>query len=370
MAITWPAKNNYATGDVLTAANMNGIGDDLNALFDNSFYAGKNKIINGNFAINQRAFTSTTTSNTYGFDRWLFTSVDGTCTYSAQTFTPGTAPVTGYEAANFARIQTSGQTLAGAFTTLAQRIESVRTFAGQTVTVSFWAKAASGTPKVAVELAQSFGLGGSPSAQVNNLLGTVTLSTAWTRYSLSIALPSISGKTIGTTQDGSLNLNLWISAGTDFAARTGSIGIQSNTFDFWGVQVEAGSTATPFQIATGTIQGELANCQRYYQRVKASTAYGTLTYLGGASTTTNLALNFMPIVTMRALPSSAYGGLIRAISPNSSVASAISAFAVSGNSNPNMFTVDVTTTGLTANNVYWLTANNDSTAYLEFSAEL
>ena len=30
MASVWPAKNNYATGDVLTAANMNGVGDDLN----------------------------------------------------------------------------------------------------------------------------------------------------------------------------------------------------------------------------------------------------------------------------------------------------------------------------------------------------
>jgi hypothetical protein len=36
--------------------------------------------------------------------------------------------------------------------------------------------------------------------------------------------------------------------------------------DVWGFQVEAGSTATPFQTATGTVQGELAACQRYFAK--------------------------------------------------------------------------------------------------------
>ncbi|WP_230685396.1 hypothetical protein, partial [Streptococcus pneumoniae] len=86
------------------------------------------------FSVNQRSFTSTTTSDTYGFDRWYSPLNDGTCTYSAQTFTPGAAPVAGYEGANYARIVTTGQTLASARASLAQRIENVRTFAGQTAT--------------------------------------------------------------------------------------------------------------------------------------------------------------------------------------------------------------------------------------------
>jgi hypothetical protein len=34
----------------------------------------------------------------------------------------------------------------------------------------------------------------------------------------------------------------------------------------WGWQLEAGNTATAFQTATGTLQGELAAAMRYYQK--------------------------------------------------------------------------------------------------------
>lgn len=235
----------------------------------------QNKIINGDFDINQRGLTSTgQTTPGYGFDRWLSsTGGDGTVTYQAQTFTPGTAPVAGYEAANYARIITSGQTTAAAQSVLQQSIEDVRTLAGQTVTVSFWAKAASGTPKIAVELSQYFGtIGGSTSGtstQYNNYFGQVTLSTSWQRYTVTGTVASILGKTIGTdANSSSLKLNLWTSAGSNFNTRINSLGIQSNTFDFWGVQVEPGTVATAFRTATGSKQGELAACQRYYQRFK------------------------------------------------------------------------------------------------------
>ena len=228
-----------------------------------------NTIINGAFEINQRSFSSTTSSNTYGFDRWKLDTSGGT-TYSAQTFTTGAAPVSGYEAKNYARLVTTGQSGASVFSIFRQFVEDVRTYAGQTVTISFWAKAASGTPKLAVEFTQSFGSGGSPSSAVDSYAGNVTLSTSWQRYSVTYTLPSIAGKTIGTADATSYLLtSLWVSAGTDFNARTGSIGIQSNTFDIWGVQLEAGAVATPFRRNANSLQGELAACQRYYYRTVA-----------------------------------------------------------------------------------------------------
>jgi hypothetical protein len=300
MAVGLPLKTTYADGDVYSASDVNDTNGTVNLIGQTTnFFAGKNRIINGDFRINQRNLSSTTSSGSYGFDRWVYYYTTGTTTYSAEAFTLGAAPVAGYEGTNFARILSTGQTGATANIIFRQFIESVRTFAGQTVTLSFWAKAASGTPKVAIELGQSFGTGGSPSSEVNTYAGQVTLSTSWARYSVTVAIPSISGKTIGTNNNDALLLNLWTSAGTDYNARTGSLGLQNNTFDFWGMQLEAGSTATAFQTATGTIQGELAACQRYYWN--ATTANNTIG-AGVVSSATNAFISVKYPQTMRIVP--------------------------------------------------------------------
>ena len=227
----------------------------------NPIFTGRNRIINGDFSVNQRAFTSATTDTTYGFDRWLLGKSGGTVTYSTQ------APALGElseSARAFARVVTSGQSAAGDYAILSQRIESVRTLSGKTATVSFWAKAAVGAPKVAVEVEQNFGTTGSPSGAVQTYAGQVTLSTSWARYSISVAVPSIAGKTLGTAGNDFVSIALWTSAGSTFNARTGSLGIQSATIDIWGVQVEEGSVATLFE--QKSYADELRACQRYYER--------------------------------------------------------------------------------------------------------
>ena len=283
------------------------LGDSVDASLWNSGFgqAGKNKIINGDFRINQRAFTSNTTSGTFNFDRWQQANSGGTFTLTPQTFTPGAAPVAGYEGSTFLRGITATQSAAGDFALFEEKIEDVRTLAGSTATVSFWAKANSGTPKIGVELSQNFGSGGSPSATVNTALGAVTISTSWARYSVSVAVPSLSGKTIGTTANTSfVEANLWVSAGATLATRASSIGIQNNTFDIWGVQVEYGSYATPFQTATGTIQGELAACQRYYHRFNGGSTSDTLINSGLGFSTTVAMFVFHLGTPMRVAPSS------------------------------------------------------------------
>lgn len=257
---TWPAKTDYATGDVLSATNMNDIGNGLNDLygesFTNNFYAGKNKIINGNFGVWQRG-TSTTTNDTYLADRWRhYWDGSGTFTVSQQTFTPASAPVAGYEGTYFERLamNTAGSTtLYQLFT----RIEDVRTFAGQTFTLSFWAKANTNTT-LNYYVEQYFGSGGS--ATVTATSGTQSLTSAWQRFSITYTMPSISGKTIGTGSYVQLTF------------RSTSLGAGAY-LDFWGMQMEAGSTATPFQTASGSIGGELALCQRYYYRWTAGDTY-------------------------------------------------------------------------------------------------
>jgi hypothetical protein len=226
-----------------------------------NFAAGKNKIINGAFDIWQRG-TTTSTNGAFICDRFKtgFTGTGTTQTMERQSFTPGTAPVAGYEATYFVRNIVVGGTGTSSLVVMQQPVEDVRTFAGQTVTLSFWAKANTGTPSIGLDLYQEFGSGGS--STVSNGGTKVAITTSWARYSATIALASISGKTIGTSS--LLGVRFWFSSGSDYNSLNGTLGLQSNTFDIWGVQLEAGSVATAFQTATGTLQGELAACQRYF----------------------------------------------------------------------------------------------------------
>jgi hypothetical protein len=246
---------------------------DVNAYLANK--AISNAVINGAFDFWQRG-TSLTGSG-YLADRFATEASGGTVTTSRQSFTAGAAPLSGYESAFFARVATSGQSGAGDLTIYQQVIEDVRNFAGQTVTLSFFAKAASGTPKIYAEFEQLFGSGGSPSSAVIIAGSQVTVSTSWVRYSVTIAIPSLTGKTVGTDANTSgLRMRLWLSAGTDFNARTGSLGVQNSTFDIWGVQLEAGTVANDFRRNANSLQGELAACQRYYTRWTSDPAYGAV----------------------------------------------------------------------------------------------
>jgi hypothetical protein len=339
------------------------------------FFAGKNKFINGDFYLNQRAFTSTTTDLVYGFDRWQMSVSGGTCTYSAQTFTPGTAPVAGYESINFARLVTASQSGTSNYAYLGQRIEDARTFAGQTATISFWAKASTGTPSVGVTFYRSFGTGGSPSANEYAVSAgqKTAITTSWARYSLTFAINSVSGKTFGTTANTSwITPFIWTSAGTDFNTQSGSLGVQNETIDFWGIQVEAGSTATAFQTATGTIQGELAACQRYYYRI-----YGTAnnTNFGSgfcdSTTVSQFALFFKQ--SMRIAPTAletsgtAADYSIRISPADSKVLSSVPTF---GSAGTDTATYNMTvSSGLTAG-TGCISRSSNANAYLGWSAEL
>jgi hypothetical protein len=294
------------------AQAMRTLGDAIDTSVWNVGYgqAGKNKIINGDFNINQRSFTSTSTNLAFGFDRFFISYSGGTLTNSAQVFATGAAPVAGYEGKNFSRLVTASQSAAGDFAASEQRIESVRTFAGQTVTVSMWAKASTGTPKIGISATQFFGSGaGSPSASVITSGGTATISNSWVRYSFTIAIPSISGKSIGAAGDDSLRIAFWTSAGTTISGLGyPAVGIQNVTIDTWGWQIEYGSKATPFQTASGgSPQAELAMCQRYYQ-VAGSYSFG-----GRFESTTVATIWGVLPVQMRTTPTLSYTSFASAI---------------------------------------------------------
>jgi hypothetical protein len=223
--------------------------------------AGKNKIINGDFGIWQRgtSFTNPVSDTGFTADRFypVWNGTGATRTLSRQTFTPGTAPVAGYESQYFLRYDVSVAGSSNTYNYIATSIEDARTFAGQTVTLSFWAKASSASSIQTVQIDQFFGSGGS-AVNYNALSagGTFSLTTSWQRFTLTATMASVAGKTIGTGSY--LRVFLALPA---FSA--------TFSIDVWGMQLEAGSVATAFQTATGNLQAELAACQRYYELGRA-----------------------------------------------------------------------------------------------------
>jgi hypothetical protein len=223
----------------------------------------RNAIINGNFDVWQQA-TSHSAAGYGSADRWSNSRTGTSCTISRQAFAIGQTDVPN-NPTYFCRAAVTSTAGASNFCALAQSVEGARTLSGQTVTLSFWAKA-DATRSIAVELTQYFGTGGSPSAEVTALgVSKVVLTTAWQKVSVTATLPSISGKTLGTDSNDKLAVNIWFDAGSSYNSRTGSLGQQSGTFDIAQVQLEVGSVATPFE--RRPLATEINLCKRYGQWV-------------------------------------------------------------------------------------------------------
>jgi hypothetical protein len=252
-----------------------------------------NGIINGGMDIWQRG-TSIANTATYAYaqDRYrMGASTAQTTTRQAVNDTTN-LPTIQY----CARVQrnsgsTSTTDLAIAYS--AESADSYR-FAGQTVTLSFYARAganysaASSAFRAVVQTGtgtdQNILSGYTGSATIIN--GVATLTTTWQRFTFTATVAATAteiGHSLYYTPVGTAGAN-------DYAEVT-------------GVQLELGSVATTFKRsngAGGTIQGELAACQRYYYNF----ANGTDKPIGVGfyNTATNAQCVFKLPVTMRTNP--------------------------------------------------------------------
>jgi len=341
-----------AIADVYTQAQVNSgfIPQTTN------FFAGKNKIINGDFGVWQRGTSiAGTGSETFSADRflWIGDGSGGTRTFSRQTM--GYGDIAGYEYPYFFRFNQSVAGTGASYNYICQRIENANTFAGQTVTFSFWAKASSTTTLPAIYARQRFGSGGS-SETSTTVASSISVTTSWQRFTYSFTVPSIAGKTVGTGSY--LTMDVYHPINSTF------------TVDTFGWQLEAGSTATAFQTATGTVQGELAACQRYYNRYTATGVYSSFASSAFAqSTTAGTGLFAFPI-EMRIAPTAIDSSTL-AFSKWDNTHYAMSSVTLDSatTSTKNAY-VYGTGSGMTAGNIGYFGANNSASAYIGFSAEL
>jgi hypothetical protein len=262
----------------------------------------ENRIINGAFDFWQRG-TSFTTA-VYGADRWANSAVGGTVTQSRQSFNAGDT-LGQNSPAFFLRQAVSGQTLASHVALTEQRIEGVRSYAGQTITILGWVRRSSGSGNIVVSVEQSFGTGGSPSANVEGIgATTVSLTTSFEPFAVTIAVPSITGKTLGTNGNDFFSVFFWSSAGSNFNARTNSLGLQTISVDLWGIHIKRGTHTV--EAVDGyrapELGPELARCQRYYRITKAVEVTGLTTPGGPVPVREELSIS----PTMRVAPTASF----------------------------------------------------------------
>jgi len=308
------------------------------------FVAGKNKIINGDFGVWQRGISFSGSANVYTADRWWSDNP----TTSRQS-----AGLNGF---NYC-LQTSNTPGNPA---IRQGIELPVTgnagqfYVGSTWTVSFWAKTST-TVSSPMYLYAAFSdsvtsSGGNQQSVVANNLGNPT--TSWVRYSTTF---TISASPVSTNT--CLMLVPYLNTGA-----------YSGNFSITGVQLEAGSVATPFTTASGTVQGELALCQRYYQRWAFS---GNSDHLGngqGSGGGQARRCNWATAVTMRTAPSLSYSGTINTYdgTPNTR---AITSLGYSAGTTTTRISVDLNTSGnLNLGDYVFVLMTSGS--YFEASSEL
>ena len=250
----------------------------------------KNYIINGNFDIWQRG-TSQTTGGYGSDDRWSNDNNISTKTHSLVNATDTERAL--FNSSKFSRtVCVTGGT--GASGTIKHtKIEDVTKLAGKTVTLSFWAKADSNR-NIAIEFQQVFGTGGSPSAEYSNGGQLVALTSTWQKKSITITLPSLIGKTLGTdgVHTSYTRIAFWFEAGSSWSPTyIPTLGTQSGTFDIAQVQLEVGDVATPFENRPYGL--ELSLCQRYYEVFKSTGP------IGNALVAVNYQASTSPVSTLK-----------------------------------------------------------------------
>jgi hypothetical protein len=165
------------------------------------------------------------------------------------------------------------------------KIENVANLSGKTITISFWAKADS-NKNIALSLHQYFGTGGTPSFDIISNQQLISLTTTWQKKTITLTLPSIVGKTLGTygIHTSYTRIKFFFDAGSSVVSFEGITGMiqQSGTFDIAQVKLEDGSVATDgWHPYDGEFGGEVQACQRYYEI--ASTTGTRVMYMTNAT---------------------------------------------------------------------------------------
>ena len=370
------------TGNTITPVTVNTTGSVNGITPQASNMQPFNRIINGAMTIDQRnAGASVTTGSgalVYTLDRWAALYAQ-TNKYTVQQNAGSVTPPAGFT--NYLGVTSSSaySVISSDFFNVLQKIEGFNTSdlawgtaSASPVTLSFWVRSS---------LIGEFGAAIQNSAQNRSYPFNYTISAANTWEYKTV---TISGDTTGTwlTTNGTgawVIFNLGAGAnfsgtadawsGANYTNPTGAtsvVGTSGATFYITGVQLEAGSTASPF--AHENYGDTLRKCKRYFQQDTTNSAYqivGTGAYFNATYAEVwkffEVEMRTAPTVTSNAYTNWYLLGVTEGPLPNMTLAG--------GYTSTKSTRIGISVTSKSAGGVFSL-ASNTGTGWISYSAEL
>ena len=335
---------------------------------------GKNKIINGKMDIAQRGTSfAAVGAGTYTLDRWRSSSnaTSAAITVSQQSDVPSSNE---FQNSMRLAVTTADTTIASVDqVNIQQRIEgyNVRDLIGRTFTLSFWVRSSkTGTHCVYIQ----------NDAQDRSYVVEYTVSAAntWEQKSITVSGGLITAGTWNWTTGTGLLVGWTLAAGSSLQTTAGAwqtgiflatanqvncLDTIGNIFAITGVQLEAGSVATPFEHRP--YGAEFALCQRYlYQVGGVSGQPWAAAMLSGAGSS-SAKVDFP--ARMRASPSLTVVGTGFTAQDNS--LGPVTATVTLGQASPDNALLNYSHATLTINAARSLVTTN-TTSFLQFTSEL
>jgi hypothetical protein len=194
----------------------------------------RNEVQNAAFQVWQygTSFSATSTSEITTANNWTIACPSGqTINAQRQSFAVGEKLVSG-DPKYYMQIYGTATTL-GLTHYISTKIYGVNNLHNTLATLSFWAKSV--LPIQQIRLIQNFGTGGTPSASVTTqIAASIATSNVWRKFTYTFAIPSISGKTLGTNNDDYLWLLFYAPENAAY------------TVELANVKLERGSVPSPF----------------------------------------------------------------------------------------------------------------------------
>jgi len=349
----------------------------------------RNIIINGDMSIAQRGTSTASVSSGATFpalDRFKFYVVSGgTWTVSQDTDVPSGQGFA--KSLKMDNTTANGSLSSGSLAQIQQGIEGQNlqylkkgTSNAESVTLSFWVKS-NKTGTYICEIRDT--------DNSRSISKSYTVSSASTWEKKTITFDGDTTGTLNNDNDKSFELIWWLLGGTDFTSGTlqtswgsqtnanravGQVNLADSTSNEWyitGVQLEAGQVASDFEFLPFDVNYK--RCQRYYQRIQASTSDEVAIGMGYSDTTSGIRYYHTLSTTMRGIPSASENGLRTLGRATLQETVDINAVFDVASENPEVVGLDLAAssgTPFTQFDAQLLRLDDLDNAYLEFNAEL